>query len=408
MASSSTTSIHEAGEQLASITGFEHVRADNGVITVSPANSQQISKILSIAGKHRWTVCPQGGGTKLRWGGGVAPRIYVSLARLNQLIEHPWQDLTCTVQAGCTWSALQQALAVHGQFVGLDPLFQSRATVGGILSANDSGPLRYRYGSLRDLVIGMTIVLSDGTIARTGGKVVKNVAGYDLCKLLTGSLGSLAIITEANFRLHSLPRHERSFTILAEQASRLESLVAAIRASHLLTQSLQLRSIGTQFHLDIKLNAHPEAHQEDILSGITRQQGLRLEEAPEEIWNARESLFVSDLTILRIATLPAQVCAYADHLQTRHSDVEIASVSQAIGLHLVCLRGAPDKIASVIQNLRADAAYPASTVTVLKPALDVEMPPFHIPSATLSLMRAVKHQFDPDNILAPGKYFSGT
>jgi glycolate oxidase FAD binding subunit len=254
----------------------------------------------------------------------------------------------------------------------------------------------------------MTIVLSDGTIARTGGKVVKNVAGYDLCKLLTGSLGTLAIITEANFRLHSLPRHKRSFTILAQQASRLELLVAAIRASHLLTQSLQLRSIGTQFHLDIQLNAHPEAHQEDILSEMTRQEGLLLEEAPEEIWNAREPLFVSDSTILRIATLPAQVCAYADHLQIQHPGVEIASVSQAIGLHLVCLRGSPDKIASVIQNLRVDAAYPASTVAVLKPALDVETPAFDIPPATLSLMQAVKHQFDPDNILAPGNYFAGT
>jgi glycolate oxidase FAD binding subunit len=254
----------------------------------------------------------------------------------------------------------------------------------------------------------MTIVLSDGTIARTGGKVVKNVAGYDLCKLLTGSLGTLAIITEANFRLHSLPQHKRSFTILPQQASRLESLVAAIRASHLLTQSLQLRSIGKQFRLDIKLNAHPEAHQEDILSEMTRQQGLLLEEASEEIWNAGESLFTSDSTILRIATLPAQVCAYADHLQAQHPQLGIASVSQAIGSHLVSLRGSPDKIASAIQNLRADAAYPASTVAVLKPALGVETPAFHIPPATLSLMQAVKYQFDPNNGLVPGKYFAGT
>ncbi|HTF67350.1 MAG TPA: FAD-binding oxidoreductase, partial [Edaphobacter sp.] len=203
MASSSTISIHEVADHLAGIVGLDHVRVEDNVVTVSPEDTQQISAVLAFAGKNRLTICPLGGSTKLHWGGRVVPDIYISLARLNRVVEHPWQDLTCTVQAGCTWSKLQQSLVAHGQFVALDPLFQSRATVGGILSTNDSGVLRQRYGSLRDLVIGMTLVLPDGTIARTGGKVVKNVAGYDLSKLLTGSLGTLAIITEANFRLHS-------------------------------------------------------------------------------------------------------------------------------------------------------------------------------------------------------------
>jgi len=407
MASSSTISIHEVADHLAGIVGLDHVRVEDNVVTVSPEDTQQISAVLAFAGKNRLTICPLGGSTKLHWGGRVVPDIYISLARLNRVVEHPWQDLTCTVQAGCTWSKLQQSLVAHGQFVALDPLFQSRATVGGILSTNDSGVLRQRYGSLRDLVIGMTLVLPDGTIARTGGKVVKNVAGYDLSKLLTGSLGTLAIITEANFRLHSLPRHERSFTVLAQRASPLESLLAAIRASHLLVQSLQLRSLGTQFSLDVKLNAHPESHQEDLLMEMVQQDGLLLEDAPEEIWSARETLFSSGSTILRISTLPTQLCAYADYLQTRHSEVEITSVSQAIGLHSIALRGSPEEIASVIQKLRADVEYPAVTVAVLNPGSGVDVPAFHISPATLSLMKAVKDQFDPDNILSPGKYFAG-
>ena len=125
--------------------------------------------------------------------------------------------MTATVEAGCSWSAMQAALARHGQFVALDPLWPDRATVGGIVATNDSGPLRLRYGSLRDLIIGMTIVLADGTIARTGGKVVKNVAGYDLHKLMTGAFGTLGIITEVTFRLHSVPRHTRSFTVTSIQ-----------------------------------------------------------------------------------------------------------------------------------------------------------------------------------------------
>jgi glycolate oxidase FAD binding subunit len=101
---------------------------------------------------------------------------------------------------------MQQSLAKHGQFVALDPLSPDRATIGGIAATNDSGSLRLRYGSLRDLIIGMTIVLADGTIARSGGKVVKNVAGYDLHKLMIGAFGTLGIITEITFHLHSIPK----------------------------------------------------------------------------------------------------------------------------------------------------------------------------------------------------------
>src|ERR1700733_8207796 len=116
------------------------------------------------------------------------------------------------VEAGCTWASLQSTLGQHGQFVALDPLWPERATVGGIVATNDGGSLRLKYGSLRDLIIGMTVVLADGTIAKTGGKVVKNVAGYDLHKLMTGSFGTLGIITEINFRLHPVETSVRTWS----------------------------------------------------------------------------------------------------------------------------------------------------------------------------------------------------
>ncbi len=284
------TTTTNIAEHLTAITGPEHVRPEMDPIEVSPANTQQISEILRYANQNALTVTPIGGGTKQTWGNPTKTNIHLSLTRLNQVIEHPWQDLTCTVQAGCTWATLQQTLAKHGQFVALDPLWPERATVGGILATNDSGALRHRYGSLRDLVIGMTIVLADGTIARTGGKVVKNVAGYDLCKLLTGSLGTLAIITEATFRLHPLPQHPQTFTVSAPQAAQLAPLMAEIRASHLLTQALQLRGDANGFHLDIQLNAHPEAKQADILQTMTEAAGLQLESASDEVWTAGGSL----------------------------------------------------------------------------------------------------------------------
>ncbi len=147
-----------------------------------------------------------------------------------ELREHAWQDMTCTVQAGCSWAAMQDQLQQHGQMVALDPLWPERATVGGIVACNDSGALRLKYGSLRDLIIGMTIVLADGTIAKSGGKVVKNVAGYDIHKLMTGSFGTLGVIAEVNFRLHPLEEHARTWTASlpdrAECASFEEPLTA--------------------------------------------------------------------------------------------------------------------------------------------------------------------------------------
>src|SRR5207302_4207274 len=137
-------------------------------------------------------VIPLCGCTKLSWGNPPSrASLLRSTARLNRVLEHAWADLTVTIGAGCTIQTLQQTLAQHGQCLALDPLWPEKATVGGILSTNDSGALRLRFGALRDLIIGVTIALPDGTLASSGGKVVKNVAGYDLPKLATGALGTL-------------------------------------------------------------------------------------------------------------------------------------------------------------------------------------------------------------------------
>ena len=196
---------------MAAITGPEHLLALDSAIAVAPANTEEVAAILRFAQENQLAVVPWGGGTKQGWGYPVTPALVLEMHRLNTLREHTWQDMTCTVEAGCTWSSLQSALAQHGQYVALDPLWPERATVGGIVATNDSGALRLRYGGLRDLIIGMTIVLADGTIAHTGGKVVKNVAGYDLHKLMIGAFGTLGVITSVNFRLHSIPQCHAEF-----------------------------------------------------------------------------------------------------------------------------------------------------------------------------------------------------
>jgi FAD/FMN-containing dehydrogenases len=404
MIPASNAVLHAAAEYLALAVGGESVSSDaDGVIHVLPKNTQQISTILEYANKNGLTVDPRGGGTKQRWGRGTAPHIRLCLSSLNKVLDHPWQDLTCTVQAGCTWSLLQQNLAKHGQFVALDPLFGERATVGGILATNDSGALRHRYGSLRDLVIGMTLVLPDGTIARTGGKVVKNVAGYDLCKLLTASMGTLAIITEANFRLHPLPQYSRPFTVTASNAGRLASLLAAIRGSHLLVQSLQLRRNKAEAHLDICLSSHTAARQDALLEEMVRVEGLELKEANEASCCEREALFAGGSTVIRASTLPTNTCAFADELQRVAPTIDVVSISQGIGLHDVALRGSPDEITIVISQMRADQKV---AVTVLQCGSGVDAQAFKIPTPVMSVMQAIKHNFDPEGVLGPGKFFA--
>jgi len=402
MNSSVASWVLEASEQFGDAISFAGTEAEG--LLASPVDTSQVSKMLAFASQHRLSVVPVGGGTKQQWGRGAVPHIYLSLARLDGVIEHPWQDLTCTVQAGCSWSRLEQVLARHGQFVALDPLFSDRATVGGVVASNDSGALRLRYGGLRDLVIGMSLVLADGTIARTGGKVVKNVAGYDLAKLLTGSLGTLAVITEVNFRLHSLPQHLQRFIVRATDASALSSLLASIRGSHLLAQVLELVRQPGSARLKIVLDAHPAAGQGELLSRMVSQEGLTIEEVSGYSGAERGQLFRADAAVLKIGTLPTHVGETADLFQ-KLSGVEAESISQSHGLHLVSMRGPSDKVTEAIHRLRSGMLHPGATVSILQANPEMDTVAFEIAPSALKLMRAVKHQFDPGNILSPGKFF---
>jgi glycolate oxidase FAD binding subunit len=291
----------------------------------------------------------------------------------------------------------------------------------------------------------MTLVLPDGTIARSGGRVVKNVAGYDLCKLLTGSLGTLAVITEATFRLHPLPQHPQTFTVSAPQAAQLAPLMATIRASHLLTESLQLRGDTTGFHLDIQLNAHPEAHQDDILKKLTESAGLQLDQplapasqiAPkrddggssglqaaesnpptnlgfspgpfDNVWAARESLLrQEDTIIIKVTMLPEGVPAFAQEVAEKNGQ----SITQSLGIMYASFP-AGDLLPKLAEEFRYNVRIQGGTT------LRLFQPPSSTPAkiwafmadgelpAILPLMQSIKHQFDPNQILNPGRFLGG-
>jgi FAD/FMN-containing dehydrogenase len=194
---------------IAEIVGDANVSSNNGSVTVSPASAEEISEILKLASSERRTVLPAGGMTWIK----STADLIVSTRRLNRIIEHEPADLIAIAQAGVTLTDFNAKLAENGQWLPLDPPDDDRATLGGVVATGIGGPQQFGYGRPRGSVIGMKVVLADGSTIKAGGRVVKNVAGYDLCKLFTGSYGSLGIITELNFKLR--PRPAREATVIA-------------------------------------------------------------------------------------------------------------------------------------------------------------------------------------------------
>jgi glycolate oxidase subunit GlcD len=207
---------------LGQIVGDANISSHNGAIIVTPASAEEISEILKLASSERWTIVPAGGMTWLQ----STANLIVSTSRLNRIIEHEPADLIAVAQAGVRLTDFNAKLAENGQWLPLDPPDDGRATLGGVVATGIGGAQQFGYGRPRGSVIGMNVVLADGSMIKAGGRVVKNVAGYDLCKLFTGSYGSLGIITELNFKLR--PRPAREATVIARGA--IEELRQSARA----------------------------------------------------------------------------------------------------------------------------------------------------------------------------------
>ena len=319
--------------------------------------------------------------------------------------------MTATVAAGTPWSTMQRELARHNQRVALDPVFPDRATVGGVIATNDSGVLRRRYGSLRDLVIGMTIVLADGTIARSGGKVVKNVAGYDLPKLLTGSFGTLGIITEVTFRLHPLPASTLNLTARSASITQLADLMYRITAAPLSLEAMQLRNEDADFALDIQLASEPDAlrNQEQQLRGLADDCALTPSDA--NIWFARERLFAEpDATVLKVSSLPSKLSAIvgAAAILNTQPNTRAHCIAEPTGIATVAFSATPENLATLTNDLRSRLrAHGGSAVLLRRGLLPHSVDSWGDPPPAIELMRAIKKEFDPARILNPGRFVGG-
>jgi glycolate oxidase FAD binding subunit len=376
---------------------------------VEPLDAAGVAAALQSAAAENLTVVVRGGGTKSSERPG---EVVLSTSRLTAGIDHVAGDLVATVPAGATLDAVNSVLGRERQWLPLDPPRSGRATIGGIIATNDSGPRRHRFGTPRDLIIGIEIALVNGHTARAGGRVVKNVAGYDLSKLLCGSLGSLAVVTSATFKLSPLPSHSQTLVATASDIRQLGELARAVADVPVAPTAIELQSPPHRLLVRFETTEQAVRRQTDLVHAICVERGATcaiLSGPPEaDAWRAHEvRIFSNEGTILKLAVLATDVAETLERIKalTAERRVEYEVIGRAaLGIVLLRLSGDLGAQAAVITELRLDATGRGGSAVLLSApsALLLDVGRWGPPSDAMPLMRAVKHQFDPRNTLNPG------
>ncbi len=384
---------------------------------VYPHTTEQLAQVMAEAHRNKWRVLPCGSGSKLNWGGLAKDvDVVVSTERLNQLIEHAIGDLTVTVEAGMKFSRLQAMLADSGQFLALDPITQDTATIGGIVATADTGSLRQRYGSVRDQLLGMTFVRADGQIAKAGGRVVKNVAGYDLMKLFTGSHGTLGVLSQVTFRVYPLP--EASGTVVltgdpkavSQAADTLRgSALTPTQADLLSTQLVSNLELGKGLGLIARFQSIAESvkEQSNRLLEVGAQLGLQgtIYSAADEadLWRIlREQMHSSpnDAITCKIGVLPTSAVEVL-------TQADLGWIHIASGLGVLRFEGenTVDKVLEIRNLCQTHGGF----LTILSAPVKVkqELDVWGYTGNAVQLMRRIKEQFDKEYILSPGRFVGG-
>jgi glycolate oxidase FAD binding subunit len=401
-------------------------------LVAAPASVDEASAVMRAAAALGLAVLPRGSGAKLEWG--TPPRhcdLIIDTRLLNTVLEHAAGDLVVRVQAGVGIGQLAAALAAAGQRLALDPPPPGGGTIGGLLATGAAGPLRLRYGTPRDLLIGITVVRADGAVTRSGGKVVKNVAGYDLGKLYTGSYGTLGLIAEAAFRLHPLPAAAAFVTLDCAEPAAARALLAAAVDSPLAPAAAELDrpARGAPLRAGILLEGDRDgvAERAERMCSLLGD-GAQVSAQPPPWWGLGAAAS-ADGTVVRIAFWAGELAAVLGATDAAAAaaglDPAVSGSAAAGVLHVAAEAGAePAAVARFVTALRAalsaspvGSAAPgaaagglqarASAVVVRAPAavraaVDVWGP---VPSA--GLMRSVKDQFDPEHRMAPGRFAGG-
>ena len=438
----------EFAKSLGTIVGFDwvDVGADIGLpiidgvmpsIRVCPATAEEVASILHLCAQNGVAVIPTGAGSAL--GLGNIPRkadILLSTRRLNKIIQYNSADMTVSTQAGVGLAELQEVLGRDRQFLPIDPPNAHEATIGGVIATAASGPRRTGYGSVRDLLIGIRLAHPDGQLTRAGGMVVKNVTGYDMGKLYTGSLGTLGVIVEANFKLLPLPAVEETIVGLFEEFSGSRAAIDALIDSVLIPNSVEILDdtaasvvLGDSITADRTILVRFGGRHEAVARQISDTQKMFFEcgaqtqeysgEEQTDLWEA----------FARLNEYPSDVCAARCRASVLSSKVEVVfAKAQAIasetnlevaiwgrafdGLIHVVFCGDRDKcLADAIESLRAEINAISGSLVVEACSVEVkhrtDIWGSTADPGAIRIMKAIKHKFDPQDIMNPGRFTHG-
>ena len=430
------------GEAFVTIAGRDRVRDDAGARAaaavdgqlprwvVRPALIDQLSRIVALAHDDGLVVVPRGGGSALELGRPPARvDVVVDLSGLDQVLEYNPDDLTITVQAGITAGALAALLAPRRQFLALDPPGAATRTLGGMTATNATGPLRVRYGTMRDLLLGVRFVQADGVVTWGGSKVVKSVSGYDVPKLMVGALGTLGVLGELTLRLHPLPDAERSWLVVLASSEAAQAFVERVIASPLQPNRIEffndraLRSVlveGAAAGVAVSIGSVAEAvrTQGEHLGTLATAEGARVVPLSEGFWSraARASMPEANETVLHVASLAGRLAAteraIGDAVRTASPGAEI-SLSGCAGLgtfRVLVGHASAAEMAVATAGLRAWLVELKGSVVIargsaeLRKAVDPWGP---LEAGPFALMRALKDEFDAKRVLNPGRFVGG-
>ncbi len=386
--------------------------------TLAPSTFEDAAAALAAATEEGRTVRIVGAGTKLGWGSGdLAADIELHTTALDEVVAHDAGDLTATLQAGVPLELAQRTFAAAGQMLALDPPLAAASsdpeptdtapagpTIGGVIATGDAGPLRHRYGAPRDLVIGVTVALSDGAIAHAGGKVIKNVAGYDLAKLFSGAFGTLGLILSVNVRLH--PLHETSVTALgaASDPAVLSAAAVALARAPLEFEALDVAWKAGRGGLLARCAGREAARRAHRAARLMRDAGLAEVDVTDQdgqLWERQRAGQRSfDQALVRLAALPT---ALAEVL--RAADACDGTLVGRVALGTSFIEVSPDAVSRLREALPSSARAllldaPAALRTAGEPWGAGEGP-------EVELMRRIKARFDPARTCNPGLFVGG-
>ena len=377
---------------------------------VEPRTPEEVAAIIAAASREGLTVVFRGGGTKRGWGRvPAAVDLLISMRGLARVIAHDPADLTTTLEAGATLEDVNAALGRHRQWLPIDA-WGDGSTIGGAIATNDSGPLRHRFGTPRDLLIGIRLATTDGRLVKAGGNVVKNVAGYDLGKMMAGSFGTLAVIISATFKLLPMPAASHTVSAaLPDKASAARAL-AALNDSQLepLAVELQAQAGRAPYRLLIRFATSPSAAAAQAAQAQALVAAGEVITGDEEaaIWRryqARAS--ASAGTVVRMNWLPAalpDVLSLFETLAHPNGSVELVARA-ALGAGLIRVDGSIDWQASVIERLRAADVVRHVTIVDAPPAVKQQVDTWGPLGAAGNISAAIKRALDPAGILNAGR-----